>query len=52
MQVVSVFFTIVLIVFVAWLVVDTIRLFIRKYKERKSKKENKDTDNADKSDHQ
>ena len=39
MQVVRVFFTILLICFVVWLVVDTIRLFVRKYKERKAKKQ-------------
>lgn len=44
MQVVRVFFTILLICFVVWLVVDTIRLFVRKYKERKAKKQKKNDD--------
>ena len=43
MKVVSVLFTLVLIGLVVWLVVDTIKLFIRKYKERKANN-NKTTD--------
>ena len=39
MQVVRVFFTVLLVAFVVWLIADTIRLFIRKSKERKAKKQ-------------
>lgn len=38
MQVVKVFFTILIIVLVTWLAVDTVKLIITKIKDRKQKK--------------
>ena len=49
MQVVKVFFTILIIVLVCWLVADTTKMIILKVKDKKAKKQQKqDSDKVEK----